>query len=62
MTDRQKESIINSLLQFALFFLILFVSKLVLTQTSAFWISLIVSIWIKSYFRFAIIREWEEIE
>lgn len=62
MTDRQKESIINSLLQFALFFLMLFVSKLVLTQTSAFWISLIVSIWIKSYFRFAIIREWEEIE
>lgn len=62
MTDRQKESIINSLLQFALFFLMMFVSKLVLTQTSAFWISLIVSIWIKSYFRFAIIREWEEIE
>ncbi|RAN62409.1 hypothetical protein B8A44_07625 [Dolosigranulum pigrum] len=62
MTDRQKESIINSLLQFVLFFLMLFVSKLVLTQTSAFWISLIVSIWIKSYFRFAIIREWEEIE
>lgn len=62
MTDRQKESIINSLLQFALFFLMLFVSKLVLTQTSAFWISLFAAIWIKSYFRFAIIREWEEIE
>lgn len=60
MTDMQKESIINSLLQFVVFFLILFVSKLVLTQTSAFWISLIVSIWIKSYFRFEIIREWEE--
>lgn len=60
MTDRQKESIINSLLQFVVFFLILFVSKLVLTQTSAFWISLIVSIWVKSYFRFEIIREWEE--
>lgn len=60
MTDMQKESIINSLLQFVVFFLILFVSKLVLTQTSAFWISLIVSIWVKSYFRFEIIREWEE--
>lgn len=60
MTDRQKESVINSLLQFALFFSMVSISKMVMPATPAFWISLVASIWVKSYFRFAIIREWEE--
>ena len=60
MTDRQKESIINSLLQFALFFSMISVSKMVMPEAPAFWISLFAAIWIKSYFRFAIIREWEK--